>query len=559
MRAEDHDTGDVEDRHPRNRGREHGRHGLGAGHSGIDPKHAVESPEGRSPWWRVLLRWCSRVLAWLLITAGAVFIGTSLWILGTFGQVSIPQLIMNLPKGGGEGADGDPALIQSFFVKSLVIPLAVVAVAALGYYFIRWFIRARRRRQGSVRAGQWWQTAIAAFAAVAVFVGGGWYLTSTVQLQQYIEGVTGSLSMEPYYQAPEVLSAPAHPKNLVVIYLESMDEAFGEADIVGEDLLIALQESTADWAKLDVLRQYPSSGWTMAGIIGTQCGIPPRPAGGVWAGEMPDVNLIGEDKDAYLPGAICLGDILAEHGYHNVYLGGASAEFASKGSFLRTHGYETIKDRGYWEAQGETEFSGWGLSDRRLFENAKQELAELHAADRPFNLTMLTLDNHTPVHDFGYCPQTSETPTHSAIRCQSEFVADLIDFMRDSGMLEDTVVAVMADHLMMPSEATVYRAGVEPRNATRFPLFARFWTPDGIEFARTHAHQLHLYPTILELLGYEIGNHQAGLGLSLLVSSAEIGGDTLLGWEFDKLRAVLASPSRSLYDKLWDVLEEPVE
>ncbi len=548
---------DAEDRVPADHDREPGRHGADPEHGDAEPKHAVAPPAGRSPWWRVALRWCGRVLAWSLIALGAVFAGTSAWILRTFGQVSIPQLVMNLPRDGGEGAGGDPALISSFFIGCLIVPLLAVLVVGILYYSIRWADRRRMKRRGTIRPRPWWQTALAALVAVLVFLGGGWHLAGTIQFAQYVEGVTGSLSMEPYYQAPEVLAGPAHPKNLVVIYLESMDEAFGDAEVVGEDLLSAVKESTADWAKLDVLRQYPAAGWTMAGIIGTQCGIPPRPAGGVWATEVSDANLIGEGQNAYLPGAVCLGDILAEHGYHNVFLGGASADFASKGSFLATHGYETIKDRAYWEAHGETEFSGWGLSDRRLFENAKQELEQLSAEDRPFSLTMLTLDNHVPIHDFGYCPQTSETPTHSAIRCQSEFTADLIDFMRESGMLEDTVVVVMADHLMMPSEATAYRDGVEPREAARFPLFARFWSPDGIEFARTHAHQLHLYPTMLELLGYEIENHQAGLGLSLLVSSSEIGGDTLLGWEIDKLRAVLASPSRGLYDKLWDVTEEP--
>lgn len=522
------------------------------------PRKAVGAR--KSSGWLIAFRVFYRFLAWVLIALGAVFFATATWILRTFGPVSVPQLIMNLPQPGeGEGAGGDPALIRSFFVESIVFPLAATLLAVILYFLVQAYLSKRRGSHGMARPRRWWRTTLAGLLSVAILMGGAWNLSSAVNLRGYIEGVTGSLSMEPYYQEPLVLAGPAYPKNLVVIYLESMDEAFGDEDLVGEDLLIATKKATADWAQLDVLRQYPAAGWTMAGIIGTQCGIPPRPAGGVWAGEVRDANLIGEGSDAYLPGAVCLGDILAEHGYHNVFLGGASGEFASKSSFLRTHGYETVKDREYWEQHWEVEFSGWGLSDRRLFENAKQELLELHAEDRPFNLTMLTLDNHTPIHDFGYCPQTSETPTHSAIRCQSEFVADLIDFMRESGILEDTVVFLMADHLSMPSDATEYRAGATPVEVTTYPIFARFWSPDGVDFSRSRAHQLHLYPTMLELLGYEIENHQAGLGVSLLVNSSEIGGDTLLGWELDKLRAVLGSPSRNLYDKLWGVLEEPAE
>lgn len=507
--------------------------------------------------WLSILRAVGVSLTWLLIGCGVVFAATAAWILRTFGQVSIPQLVMNLPRGTqGDGGGADPALVESFILECLVLPASGTLLVALIYFLVRRFTRRSRGQHAPVPRARWWRAVIAGATALSILFGGGWYLAQSVQLRQYIEGISGSVSMEPYYREPFLLSTPASAKNLVIIYLESMDDAFGDEDLVGEDLLIAVKKSTDDWAKLEALRQYPAAGWTMAGLIGTQCGIPPRPAGGVWATEVLDANLIGDGEDAYLPGAICLGDILAENGYHNVFLGGASADFASKGSFLNTHGYETVLDRKYWEANGESEFSGWGLSDRRLFENAKDELAKLHAGDRPFNLTMLTLDNHVPVHDFGYCPQTSETPTHAAIRCQSELTADLIEFMRESGMLEDTVVVIMADHLMMPSEATEYREGVEPRIAAQTPLFARFWSPDGIDFARADAHQLHLYPTMLELLDFEIDNYQAGLGVSLLVDPVWVDASTFLDGDIDELRAVLASPSQNLYDRLWGVIGE---
>src|SRR5690606_568435 len=112
--------------------------------------------------------------------------------------------------------------------------------------------------------------------------------------------------------------------------------------------------------------------------------------------------------------------------------------------------------------------------------------------------------------------QTSATEVHSAVRCQSEYLADFIKFMRDSGMLDDTVIMLMADHLSMPSDLTAYRSEAPDSQKTLYPLFHRFWSPDGINFARRSGHQLHLYPTMLELLGFQLENHQAGLGVSYL-------------------------------------------
>ena len=498
---------------------------------------------------RRALLWIGQALSWLLTLIGAVLLASAAWISRTFGQVSIPQLLMNLPQGGeGEAADGDPALVRSFVMQGLALPLITVLVAAVVYYLVRRksSIAARHRRSRGL---------IAAVVAIAVFIGGASTFAQTVQLRQYIDGMNGTLSLEPYYRSPTVLAGPSDPKNLVVVYLESMDDAFGNEDLVGEDLLTAAKAETQGWGQLDTLRQYPAAGWTMAGIIGTQCGVPPRPAGGVWATEVKDANLIGDDTDSYMPNATCLGDVLADAGYRNVYLGGASADFANKGEFLSSHGYDTIMDRAYWEAHGETEFSGWGLSDRRLFENAKTTLAELHSRDQPFSMTMLTLDNHTPVYDFGTCPQTSATPVHSAVRCQSEYLADLIKFMRDSGMFDDTVIMLMADHLSMPSDLTGYRSDAPAVQNSMYPLFHRFWSPDGIDLARRSGHQLHLYPTILELLDFQLENHQAGLGVSYLATPDEVSGKTLLGSDLDDLRAVFASPSQGLYDELWGVAD----
>ena len=114
-----------------------------------------------------------------------------------------------------------------------------------------------------------------------------------------------------------------------------------------------------------------------------------------------------------------------------MFLGGADAGFAAKRNYLVTHGYDKVKGLADWQARGEAEISPvWGLSDRRLMENAKQEVAWLHEQEAPFSLTLLTLDIHEPLNVFDSCPVTTQQPGESVQRCSADAVAGLDVYKR---------------------------------------------------------------------------------------------------------------------------------
>ncbi|NEL42191.1 MAG: phosphoglycerol transferase I, partial [Xanthomonas perforans] len=78
------------------------------------------------------------------------------------------------------------------------------------------------------------------------------------------------------------------------------------------------------------------SGWTIAGMVASMCGVPLTTAPG-------DENSMGR-MGLFLPEARCLGDYLKDQGYRNHYVGGADASFAGKGSFLSSHGFDVVHD-----------------------------------------------------------------------------------------------------------------------------------------------------------------------------------------------------------------------
>ena len=384
--------------------------------------------------------------SWLLVAIGAVLIGAAAWIERTFGAISVDQMLLNSPGvGNREPTGAEFGYISSFVWQALVLPLGLVVILALAIFALRKLIGRRAEQmpdrsgsQGAVKKGRriarvlrarYWLPTVAAIGVLAL---GSQMFASTIGLAQYVRSATTSLSMSDYYAAPVVERRPEQAQNLVLIYLESMENAFSDESMFEENMLAPLERATTGWDKIDSLRQYDGGGWTMAGIVGTQCGVPLR---GIQTAKSGQLDVIGADADAYLPGAVCLGDVLADEGYTNVFMGGADAAFASKRLFLTTHGYDEVLDLNTWRERGDTEFSDWGLSDRALMANAKSEIDRLHASGQPFNLTMLTLDTHEPAHAFDYCPVTTEIPMASITRCSMEQVSDFINYMNAQGYL----------------------------------------------------------------------------------------------------------------------------
>ncbi len=522
-----------------------------------DPIAAADDPSeetvpGEHRTGRRVLGVSGRIVGWFFAVLGGILLASSLWVTRTFGPVNVHQLLANLPRlGGGEGANGGSETIRSFAIEAVTIPVAIVAALGCFYHVAVGRIRERSPRGWITRNRVW----ISAALSLALFAGGATAMAASIRLTAYVRGMLTNETLANYYRAPVILSEPTEKKNLVIIYLESMDDAFAQEDIMGENLLRDLDASTEGWASIDRLQNNPYYGYTMGGVVDSMCGTPPKPADGMIITEAPDGanNAIGDGEQSFMPSAVCLGDVLAASGYHNVYMGGAASWFANKGKFLRTHGYETVIGRDDWVAAGETELSGWGLSDRRLFDEAKVTVKELHEAEQPFTLTTITLDNHAPLHDFGHCPDTSGGLDRSTLRCQSEIVADFIDYMEEEGILEDTVVVVMADHLVFPSASVAeYRKGMRSEEQEQLPLYNRIWSPDGVEFARTEGINANMYPTILELLGYELQDGRAGVGVAFQVpASAAQGQRTILDLDFDDLANAFNSKSADLYQQLW--------
>ena len=304
------------------------------------------------------------------------------------------------------------------------------------------------------------------------------------------------------------------PKNLVLIFAESVEATYSRRDIFGDDFTPVLTALARDGANFIDMREVNNSGSTITGMVGAMCALPlrsPMP----WA----HVNTVLPNVDAPLPGAACLGDVLAAHGYRTVFMGGAPLKFAGKGKFLAAHGFAEL----YGAAdllpflEDPAYRSGWGVHDDTLFEFAMGKLDALADGVSPFALTLLTLDTHHPSGlPSASCPARGREASDMefAIRCSDRLLSGFIDDVRSR--YDDVVVALFSDHLALRNELFDTLKNHASSRRLRFSV----WGP-GVEPIRVGRKGTHydVMPTILDFLGFESWVKH-NLGASLLRSES---------------------------------------
>lgn len=299
-------------------------------------------------------------------------------------------------------------------------------------------------------------------------------------------------------------------KNLVLIYLESLEQIYTEESIF-PGLTPNLNRMLDHGLVFSDMTQTEGTDWTVGGMVSSQCGTPVLYSFG------PGGNDILQG--GYLINAVCLGDVLHQAGYQQVFMGGASTEFAGKGSFLAAHGYDEILGRAQLRGKlvDSDYLSGWGLYDDNLFELAEDKFRELAQNDRPFNLTLLTLDTHHPTGNPSRSCQPYAGTDNSmldAVHCSDALLARFLEALQQHPAWNETVVVLLSDHLAMRNAAQL----LYPEGYERKLLFAVI-NGDKLGEIDVRGTHMDVAPTVLDLL--QVKHRQAFLaGTSLVPESS---------------------------------------
>ncbi|MBE9475991.1 MAG: sulfatase-like hydrolase/transferase, partial [Proteobacteria bacterium] len=311
-------------------------------------------------------------------------------------------------------------------------------------------------------------------------------------------------------QAPVITSRPDRKKNLVIVYLESVERSYG--DIPEFDRFYKpLKDLAARGVEFTNVQQVTGTNYTIAGIVATHCGVPLLPDGleSVFFQSNLDTQM-----ETFMPSVRCLGDVLSDEGYTLSYMNGASLDKFSKRAFLKEHGYTRFFDyKSLSEDAKKDRMNVWGLNDALLFENVIREYDTLKSEGAPFALSLLTLSTHGPDAFLDQnCPPAPgiDSQLPRAIECTSLLVTNLVDHITAQGDTDNTVVVVLSDHLALFNSL---RAQLETIGPDRRNLFIMLGADAPSENPRPMSSFDH-YPSILEGLGYGLKEGRANFGVS---------------------------------------------
>jgi phosphoglycerol transferase len=324
--------------------------------------------------------------------------------------------------------------------------------------------------------------------------------------------ILANFKVEEHFAKPVFTKMPDIKKNMIIVYLESLEQTYENVDQT-KGHYNDFRPFMADALQSTNLVQTSGSTYTIAGIVSTQCGVPLLPRGlnnGIFLRKDSGMEVKSFYKDIE-----CLGDRLTQDGYTLSYMNGADARKYSKRSFLSQHGYSRIFDE---FSVSDDERVGrdnlWGLNDEVLYENLRKEIDYLAAQPEPFVLSYLTIATHGPdAYLDTDCakPPEGQSKMPAAIACSFDAVQTFYQYLEQKGLTKDTIFVVMSDHLAR--ENTLSEA-LHEQDERRNLFFVKD-APTQAKISKM-ASPLDIYPTLYELLGYELENRQANMGVSIL-------------------------------------------
>ncbi|MCC8016007.1 MAG: LTA synthase family protein [Clostridiales bacterium] len=250
---------------------------------------------------------------------------------------------------------------------------------------------------------------------------------------------------------------PERKRNLIHIYLESMENSYLSKDLGGymeQNLMPELTKLSYEGitfsnndTKFGEPLEAPGTTWSVASMVNMTTGLPMK---------VPTKPNAYGSKDNFLPGAYTMGDILKAQGYNQTVMFGADANFGGLSYYYQSHGDYKIMDYNYAKRNGlipQDYKVWWGYEDDKLYEYAKNELTRLSETGKPFNLTMETADTHRPG---GYLSKNAPTPYSdhyaNAIAYSTSETVKFVRWIQKQPFYENTTIVLIGDHLSMDTD-----------------------------------------------------------------------------------------------------------
>lgn len=468
------------------------------------------------------------IWALIFLLCGNLIFFLTLWLSSKYDKVSLDQFVYQM-KTSAAGANR--SLMNSAYIR--VGACGILLTALIVFLFLLFadlipklshaVFRSEKAKhfQKKIHQSKVFQFIFkhALPIALVIFLLASVFFITKLDFVRYVSNITTeSPFIEDNYVDPNsvTISLPEDKRNLIYIFVESLEVTFAETEAGGPisanymPELSALAEENISFSNDDGLGgalSFSGTTWTAAAMVAQTSGV------------IVQVPIVADNyggENPYMPGVVSIGEILEQNGYTNTLLVGSNAQFANRYDYFQDHGNYRIIDTESLKAEGrlpEDYDVWWGFEDQKLFAYAKEELTRLASEDAPFNFTFLTCDTHFPNgYVCEYCQDEYDAQYPNVVHCASRQLTEFVQWVQAQPFYENTTIVLCGDHLTMDPnfmqsvneeyERTIYNciinAAASPVNESN-RLFGIY----------------DMMPTTLAAMGATIEGDRLGLGTNL--------------------------------------------
>ena len=461
-------------------------------------------------------KWILPLLIFLLLIFSFFLYFSLQYLLDNWEELTVEEILYHIKSPMGGASEG---LVQ-LFILSVLLPAVGISALLIFFYFLpekkfplisRTIFFAKKK----MYLGFCFFIALLFFSLSIIdawdSISLGSYLSSQLHSSKFIE--------DNYVDPKGIeLHFPEKKRNLIYIYMESteltfMDEAHGGAfpdNLLPE--MTALSKEGEDFSAAGESRNggiaLPGATWTMGAIFAQSTGLPLKIS--------IEQNSMDSQK-AFFPSVTAIQDILKEEGYTQKFLLGSVGYFGGRELYMKDHGDVKVEDFSYWKRKNKFPkdyWVNWGFEDEKLYSYAREELSNLAKEDKPFNLTLLTVDTHFPD---GYvcrlCQNNYPDNQYANVyRCASRQVTDFVNWIKKQDFYENTTIVISGDHPTMDRDFCDH----VPKSYQRkvYTVFLNAAAKRKERNKREYA-TFDYFPTTLAAMGVEIPGNRLGLGTNL--------------------------------------------
>lgn len=464
-----------------------------------------------------------KIFSVLFAALGMACVTGTIWGKSTWGNLALDEMLVTMLSPTTGTSD---EIMSTFWTQPFLQTFAVTFFFALFAFSNRKFVFKGKKKDVAVLTLKL-RRIVAFVLSLAMLAGGLTYGVKAFELKRLIKMyATNSQYIEDNFVDPREVKMefPKEKRNLIYIYLESMENSYLSTDMGGycdENLLeplttLAVNDNGYVFSNTDNFFGGPMSTtgctWSCASMVNQNAGIPMKvPVNG---------NQYGQPGD-FMSGAVMTGDILAAEGYEQSFMIGSSAVFGGLKYMYEEHGGFNILDYDHAINSGKLPkdyYVYWGYEDDKLYEYAKEELTRLDGTGKPFYMVMETADTHFPDGYVGpNTPRTRSSQYADVIAYSASEVTKFLNWMKEQPFYENTTIILIGDHLSMDKK--FFEGWDADYRRTQFNLILN--PADSIgeipqeRLRNRYWANFDMFPTTLASIGVKIDGNRLALGTNL--------------------------------------------